>query len=663
MTAHPSSPSGPVSDALPEDSERELGPYRIVRPIGQGGMGTVYEAVHATIGHRVAIKRLRKIADDQASRRIIKEARALGAVAHPGLVRVLDVLADSQGAPCLVLEYLDGQTLRARSGRPLGLQEVVEIGQQLAMALLASHRRGVIHRDLKPENVMLVPDPELTRGERVKILDFGIARLVDAPELATRTADGLMICGTPAYMSPEQCTGELPASEKSDVYALGVVLYEMLCGQPPFHGEPSRLVRMHVFQSPRPPHELRPDVPAQLERLCLRMLAKTPAHRPTMAEVATRLGQPLRPMGPGIRAAKKLSMFTGLGALGLGTCVLLGCFLWLKLSGQVLVTGGEFTQGAPQADLESRSQTQTDDYEREIIWREGPERRVRITPFLLDRTEVPSAPVTAWLNRELQAARACADYRPKLGDVEVYAIPPAPDGSCPSGPPRAAMLMEVVIGTRRYYGPSYNQTSGRFELDGDVRRMPAVLLTHYGASAFCESVGKRLPSEAEWEFAARGPTGRLYPWGKKEPGCDSAVYGRETSHPDCLSRGEHPEDVDAPTRDESPFGALHMSGNVGEWVEDRFDGRYAPCPSGVCIDPMVPSGPTTEAHLFRGGTWYMGADSLLATGRGIWPQPPAPGKGLNSPARGDIGFRCARSLKAVSLPLRGLLQLWMTLAK
>ncbi len=639
-----------------------VGSYRVVRALGSGGMGMVFEAVHLTIGHRVAIKRLRHSADQQATRRVLREARALGAITHPGLVRVLDVLTDSLGSPCLVLEYLDGQTLRARLGRPLGLPELIGISQQLAAALLAAHERSVIHRDLKPENIMLVPDPELPGGERVKLLDFGIARLLDAPELATRTTDGLSMCGTPAYMSPEQCTGELPATEKSDVYALGIVLYELVCGQLPFRGEPSRLVKMHVFQSPRAPHELRPDVPAPLEKLLLRMLAKTPARRPTMAEVAAKLALPLPPSQPGIRLASRWSVYFGLGSLGLLTCALLGSFVELKLSGQVLISGGEFTQGTPEDEIESRASAKSDPYQGEIIRREGPERRVQISPFLLDRTEVPSAPVTVWLNRELAAARACVDYRPELNNVEVYALPPAADGSCPSRPPRTAMLMEVQE-KRHYYGPKYNEKSGRFTLDRGVPRLPAVLLTHYGAQTFCKSVGKRLPTEAEWEFAARGPTGQLFPWGKQEPGCTSAVYGRDGEKPDCQSLGGHPEAVDSATLDESPFGALHMGGNAAEWVEDRFTGRYLPCSGGICIDPVTPSGPTTEAHVVRGGSWYFGADVLLAAGRGICPRPPDPEKGPYSPMSGDIGFRCARSLGAASLPLRELLRLRMALAK
>src|SRR5262245_2496945 len=200
-----------------------IGQYKILREIGRGGMGIVYEAEHVVLGQRAAIKMLVGLADDpEFGKRFEVEACAACAARHPGLVKVFDYGCAADGAPFLMMEYLEGETLRnalSREGR-FPPARARRIGRQIAAALAAIHSQGIVHRDLKPENVMLVPDDAAEGNERIKLLDFGIAR--KASETVTQPG---MIIGTPAYMSPEQCmSGEIgPAA---DVYATGILLYE-----------------------------------------------------------------------------------------------------------------------------------------------------------------------------------------------------------------------------------------------------------------------------------------------------------------------------------------------------------------------------------------------------------------------------------------------------
>ena len=263
----------------------QLGPYQIVRSLGSGGMGRVYAAKHTGIGRLVALKVLHSYLshDEEMVARLLQEAHAANLVGHPGVVQITDHHRLKDGTTYLVMELLDGETLRARLRREPSLTaaDILSIGGQLGAALAAAHARGVIHRDLKPENVMLAPN-----AQRVKILDFGIARA--ARFVNQLTGDGRRM-GTPAYMAPEQCAGER-AMASADVYALGALLYELCANRPPFVAEDDgALYGMHRYEEPRPLPELAPQTSESLSQLIHYMLAKAPSHRPTMAEVVKEL--------------------------------------------------------------------------------------------------------------------------------------------------------------------------------------------------------------------------------------------------------------------------------------------------------------------------------------------------------------------------------------
>ena len=268
-----------------------IGNYQVVSLLGEGGMGKVYLAHHPGIGRRSAIKVLHaNLAGDPAAvSRFFTEARASNAIRHPNIVEIFDSGTLESGAPYIIMEHLEGETLGARMARGLALGPALDFACQAASALAAAHSRQVVHRDLKPENLFITADPRETRTpprELVKVLDFGVAKLQERlEEPAHRTRSGSLV-GTPRYMSPEQCLGEGRIDERSDIYSLGVIVYEMVCGRPPFVTEAvGAVINMHINRPPDPPRQVNPAISAPLEATILRALAKSPADRyPNMGE-------------------------------------------------------------------------------------------------------------------------------------------------------------------------------------------------------------------------------------------------------------------------------------------------------------------------------------------------------------------------------------------
>jgi len=278
-----------------------IGSYKLCRKLGEGGMGVVFEAVHKEIERRVAIKVLRpEIAQNQQIlHRLFNEARAVNLIEHPGSVQIHDCVSSAEGGMAyLVMEYLHGVTLGARlaeSGGRLAECDVLRIAREISDLLSAAHRKRIVHRDLKPENIMLVPDPAAASGERVKVLDFGIAKLGETGTSRTGTN---LIMGTPRYMSPEQCMGAGHVDGQTDVYSLGVLLFQMLAGALPFNAYATpELLYQHMTMPPPDLRTVAPHVTAETAGMVMRMLEKDRANRPTMAEVAARLLA--EPRGPG----------------------------------------------------------------------------------------------------------------------------------------------------------------------------------------------------------------------------------------------------------------------------------------------------------------------------------------------------------------------------
>jgi serine/threonine protein kinase len=259
-------------------SGARFGDYEVVTPLASGGMGGVYLAAHVTTGERVALKVLDPLFanHDEVVARLYAECAVSSRAHHPGLVDIRAADRNVDDIPYLVMEYLEGATLAAMlADGDVELPLVVTLGAQIAAALAALHATGVIHCDVKPDNLVVHHD-------RAKVIDFGVSRSVDEP-----APEEVSIAGTPAYMAPEQWRGKPVLA--SDVYALGCVLYELVTGDTPFAGSLPQLMVAHLEQRPARPSWLRANVPIELERLILRALAKQPAMRPTMAELAAAL--------------------------------------------------------------------------------------------------------------------------------------------------------------------------------------------------------------------------------------------------------------------------------------------------------------------------------------------------------------------------------------
>jgi serine/threonine-protein kinase len=421
----------------------EISVYRVESVLGEGGMGVVYKAHDRARQRVVALKCLHSnlAGNPEIRRRFAREARVLRAWSHENVVAVHDFV-ERDHLLAIVMEYVDGITLVRHIEKWRGRVPFQEIRALLAGVLDAmdqGHRMGVVHRDLKPDNILVVTGED---GPRPKIVDFGIARILQG---TTYTLSGAFL-GTCSYMSPEQVKNPHAADPRSDIYSLGVTLYQLSTGKVPFDNPNHFAVMMsHVADPPAPPSSLRADLPPALERLILDALAKDPAERPaSCAAFRERLDHALADFAPapslvssdGRPLAKTVQEKTG--------------------EQMILVPAGPFLM--------------------------GPQRRtVHLDAFYMDRT-----PVT---NRQFKTFVDVTGYRP-------------------SDPGASRLLSHFRRG----------------EIPEGHEDHPVVYVSWDDARAYASWAGKRLPTEAEWEKAARGTDGRRYPWGRAEPGPSRANY-------------------------------------------------------------------------------------------------------------------------------------------
>jgi len=272
---------------------KSLGRYQVISQLGKGGMATVYKAYDTSLERYVAIKVIRaeQVKDAEALERFKREAKSLAQLSHPNIVKVLDY-GEYEGAPYLVMEFITGGALMLREGQAMGWAEAASLLAPIARALEYAHQRKIIHRDVKPANFLI------TESGMPMLSDFGIAKALEATDAQPLTATGVGI-GTPDYMAPEQGMGK-PVDARTDVYALGMVFYELVTGRKPFHADtPLAILLKQVHDPLPPPKSLNPELPDVIEQVLLKALAKSPDYRfQSMAEFANvleKLGQGVQP--------------------------------------------------------------------------------------------------------------------------------------------------------------------------------------------------------------------------------------------------------------------------------------------------------------------------------------------------------------------------------
>jgi serine/threonine-protein kinase len=548
--------------------------FRIVRRLGAGGMGTVFLAEQIGVGNRpVALKVLnRKLLDDpELLLRFQDEAASTGRISHMNVVTIYESGQADDGTPYIAMQFLEGESLRRVLKRrgALPLPEVAEILQQAARGLNAAHRLGIIHRDIKPDNIFLTHGDE---GELIiKVVDFGIAKLREA---STNTMTG-MVLGTPAYISCEQASGmrseELDA--RSDIYSLGVVVYEMLTGRVPFHSDtPFGYLQKHVMEDPPPFRTVAPalGVPPAVESAIMKALVKdreqryastldfaralataaqptprfeasapippSPIVLPIAAEVnkpllSAAVFQPPKQTQPGSRPESRVNPIDGL------------TYMWIP--------PGSFQMGCSPGDTECQ-----DD--------EKPPHQVTITKgFWLGQTEVT---VGAYKRFAMAVGKA---------------MPPTPA-----------------------FNPAWRN-----------EQMPMVNVSWDNARAYCVWARGRLPTEAEWEYAARAGGTEVRYGSLDEVAWYHANSGRQT-HPVGEKRA-------------NGFGLCDMLGNVWEWVNDWYDENYYR--NSLSQDPPGPA--TGHGRVLRGGSWRNGPSNVRL--------PKRYGNVPSSVGDDNYGFRCA----------------------
>jgi formylglycine-generating enzyme required for sulfatase activity len=620
--------------------------------LGRGGMGIVYDARHQLLPGAFAMKVIRpEFAQDPSLRqRMLQEASLLSTLRHEHIV-LAQAPFEEAGVLYLPLERLEGEPLDVRLRReagPIAVAECVAVGLQTAAAVAFAHSRGVLHRDLKPGNLFMTR--KAGHPVWVKVLDFGLAK---SSAEQSMTAAGSAV-GTPAYMSPEVLKGH-PATPAADVYAIGLILYRMLSGRPAFevpdaHSTPWAAVGA-VFQAHQagiPPVGRFAPVPAPLGALVAECIAENPLARPTDAGVLLRRLQEATGgqvadarLGPVVITSSPLSD----SAVATGkpredtmasTVVPVGAFR--PTSSDPLTAAGSAAVSTPRGASPTATTTAP------VGTGAGFAATVSGLP---KSTRLAIAGAAVVLVGVLAFALRPKKDAPESKEATPVAAEPVPAGMVPVAAGEFIMGYEEGDGhekpARKVYLSAYaiDRTEVSVEdywaclnakactlpahsdwVQTDTPKHPIRNVNWDQAAAYCAFVGKRLPTEAEWEKAARGTDGRVYPWGNDfTPGLVGV-----SSEEGAL---EMPGDVGQYPGGQSPYGVFDMSGGVTEWVADWY-GPY------LLEDMKDPKGPATGTErTLRGSNYQYDANTQRATIRG-WAPPATTSL--------QFGFRCAKSM-------------------
>ncbi|MEW6730820.1 MAG: bifunctional serine/threonine-protein kinase/formylglycine-generating enzyme family protein [Acidobacteriota bacterium] len=645
--------------------------YQVVALLGLGGMGAVFRARHSFINNDVAIKIIhpRLAMNNEVAERFLREARAAAMIDHPNAIRVTD-FGRAGELLYLVMEFIQGYSLSnlIRKKGYLAPATTASIMSQVCAALDAAHTHHIIHRDLKPDNIMIKQND---LGQQViKVLDFGIAKMKTADNNSASITRAGTIVGTLNYMSPEQCRGDEVIDLRSDIYSLGVVAFEMLTGRLPFSAPtPTGLAVKHIIEPPPGLRSIVPDIPERVEKVVLRALEKEPTARYRRAgEFAAELINSVHGGGD----SNRTQVLVGSGMPGdpvkgvTRPLYELGGNLEQDLPPQAGPPTAGYTEAntgmVQRATMTSATKVQTD---------EQPATKIKT-----DEQSAPALPPIPQPRRRAPLYAAVAAAVVIIAASVGYFLIPREAGKVPASPgsqtpsnefPGMVLIQSGWLKMGSLEGFDYEQpvhdvwvdpfyldtnevTNAEFEkfvnetgyrtdaekagdelnwrayATAERSNHPVVQISWNDATTYAKWAGKRLPTEAEWEYAARGgQISKKYPWGD-EPPQRRANFGQG---------GQTFEAPNIPTQpirsyEANGYGLYDMVGNVWEWCEDWYDVNYY-----RNSPERNPRGPANgKSRVIRGGSWFTDYTKIRVSTR------------ISEIPDGyeyDRGFRCAKS--------------------
>ena len=595
----------------------KIGKYQILKLIGRGGMAEVYLARHMDLDMDVAIKLIRAERFppeilQSVVKRFQNEAKKMAQLSHPNIVRVIDY-GTYQGVPYFVMDFLPGGTLKRYLGKPMPYQQAAKLLMPISRALAYAHANGVIHRDVKPANILIGKNGELL------LSDFGVAKVMDSEQTQGLTATGASI-GTPEYMAPEQAVGKA-IDYRVDIYSLGVILYELVTGRRPFIADTPMAVIIKQMRDPLPqPSRFVQGLPEKVEHILYKALAKDPKERyQNMIEFSEDL--------------EKYSVSQ--------------------------------LQSKIEEELEINKPTQKKE---EIIYQKRPDVKekneqknisrkfegwpiillfISIVVLIIIIKSINSSKITSVINIEATNHEEiiAGVNKSKVSAIDNMTLMYVPAGEFLMGSTEndinaeedefpqhkvyldAFWIDQTEVTNAQYRlcveaGNCQEPEITDFYNSEKFTKHPVVYVSWNDAQGYCEWAGRRLPTEAEWEKAARGTEGQIYPWGDDSPDNDFLNYYRNIGNTTVVGRY---------TLGVSPYGLFDMAGNVWEWVADWYGaGYYGNSPT------KNPDGPDSGAlKVLRGGSWNMYTQAIRSAERFNYNPNIASGSAL--------GFRCALS--------------------